>query len=76
MLNLVLLYFKNNGVGHGRNARLMEKPNDTGREEVWRARLMDKVDCVGSELRLIKILIGVFCLIELFKMLLYCAKSM
>jgi len=41
--------------------RLMEKPNDTGREEVWRARLMDKVDCVGSELRLIKILIGVFC---------------
>ena len=31
-------YFKNNGVGHGRNARLMEKPNDSGREEVWRAR--------------------------------------
>ncbi|RHN73566.1 hypothetical protein MtrunA17_Chr2g0299871 [Medicago truncatula] len=50
-------YFKNNGVGHGRNARLMEKPNDRGREEVWRARLMDKVDCVGSELKLIKILI-------------------
>jgi len=86
-------YFKNNGVGHGRNARLMEKPtdtgrdevwrarlmekpNDTGREEVWRARLMDKVDWVGSELRMIKMLIGVFCLIELFKMLLYCAKSM
>jgi len=39
-------YFKNNGVGHGRNARLMEKPNDSVREEVWRARLMDKVDCV------------------------------
>jgi len=37
---------------------------------------MDKVDCVGSELNLIKILIGVLCLIELFKMLLYCAKSM
>jgi len=68
-------YFKNNGVGHGRNARLMEKPNDSVREEVWRARLMDKVDCVGSELRLIKILIGVICSIELFKMLLYCAKS-
>jgi len=47
-------YFKNNGVGHGRNARLMEKPK--------------------SELRLIKILIGVICLIELYKMLLYCGK--
>jgi len=62
------------GAGHGRNARLMEKPNDSGREELWRARLMNKVDCVGSELRLIKILIGVMCLIELFKMLLYCVK--
>jgi len=69
-------YFKNNGAGHGRNARLMEKAKDWGREEVWMARLMDKVDCVGSEFRLIKILIGVFCLIELFKMLLYCVKSM
>jgi len=68
-------YFKNNGAGHGRNARLMEKSNDSVREEVWRARLRDKVDCVGSELRLIKILIGVICLIKLFKMLLYCAKS-
>jgi len=36
---------------------------------------MDKVDCVESELRMIKILIGVICLIELFKMLLYCSKS-
>ena len=54
----------------------MEKPKDSVREEVWRARLMDKVDCVGSQLRLIKILIGVICLIELFKMLLCCAKSM
>jgi len=35
---------------------------------------MDKVDCVESELKLIKILIGVICLTELFKMLLYCAK--
>jgi len=51
-------YFKNNGdAGHGRNARLTEKPNDSVREEVCRARLMDKVDCVGSEFRLIKILI-------------------
>jgi hypothetical protein len=69
-------YFKNNDAGHGRNTRLMEKPNDRGREEVWKARLIDKVDCVGSELRLIKILIGVLCMIELFKMILYCAKSM
>jgi hypothetical protein len=69
-------YFKNNGAGHGRNARLIEKPNDRGREEVWMARLMDKVDCVGSGLRLIKILIGVLCLIKLFRMILYCAKSM
>ena len=50
-------YFKNNGAGHGRNARLMEKPKDSDREEVWRARLMDKVDCVGSELKLIKMLL-------------------
>jgi len=62
------------GAGHGRNARLMEKPKDSGREELWRARLMNKVDCVGSEFRLIKILIGVMCLIELFKMLLYYVK--
>jgi len=27
-------YFKNNGAGHGRNARLMEKPKDSVREEV------------------------------------------
>jgi len=63
-------YFKNNGAGHGRNASMMEKPKDSVREEVWRARLMDKVDCVVSGLRLIKILIGVICLIEFFKMLL------
>ena len=70
-------YFKNNVIGaaHGRNARLMEMFEDSGREEVWRAKLMDKVDCVGSELRLIKYLIEVICLIELFKMLLYCVKS-
>jgi len=50
-------YFKNNGAGHGRNARLMEKSKDSDREEVWRARLMDKVDCVASELKLIKMLL-------------------
>jgi len=50
-------YFKNNGAGHGRNVRLMEKSKDSDREEVWRARLMDKVDCVASELKLIKMLL-------------------
>ena len=29
-----LRYFKNNGVGHGRNARLMEKSKDSVREKV------------------------------------------
>jgi len=56
-------YFKNNGIGasQGRNARLMEKihfmfnAKESGNEEVWRARLMDKVNCVGSELRLLSI---------------------
>lgn len=32
----------------------MVKSKDSGNEEVWRARLMDKVDCLESELRLIK----------------------
>jgi len=32
------------------------RPKKSGNEEVWRARLMDKVDSVGSELRLIKYL--------------------
>jgi len=50
------------------------KPKDSGSEEVWRARLMDKVDCVERELKLIKYLIGVICLIELFNMLRYCAR--
>jgi len=29
----------------------MVKPKESGNEEVWMAKLMDKVDCVGSELR-------------------------
>jgi hypothetical protein len=47
-------YFKNNeiGAGQGRKARLMGKVHsmvkakESGNEEVWRARLMEKVDCV------------------------------
>jgi len=52
----------------------MVKPKDSGSEEVRKATLMYKVDCIGSELRLIKYLIGVICLFELFNMLLYYAK--
>jgi hypothetical protein len=35
----------------------MVKAKESGNEEVYRARLMDKIDCVGSELRLIKYLV-------------------
>ncbi len=52
----------------------MVKPKDSGSEEVWRARLMDKVDCVESELGLIKYFIIIICLLGLFNMLLYCAR--
>jgi len=40
----------------------MVKPKKSGNEEVWRARLMDKVDRVGSEYRVIKYLIVIICL--------------
>jgi hypothetical protein len=78
-----LRYFKNNGIGagQGRKARPMEKvqsivkAKESGNEKVWRARLMDKVDCVGSELRLIEHLICIICLFEFFNMLLYCTRS-
>ena len=35
---------------------------------------MDKVGYVGSEVRLIKYLIVIICLLELFNMLLYCTR--
>jgi len=35
---------------------------------------MDKVDCAESELRLIKYLIVIICLFELFYMLLHCTR--
>jgi len=56
------------------NAQSMVKVKESGNEEVWMARLMDKVDCVGSELRLIKYFIGIICLFEFFNMLLYCTR--
>jgi len=52
----------------------MIKAKESDNDEVWRARLMDKVDCIGSELRLIKFLIVIICLFELFNMLLYCSR--
>ena len=53
----------------------MVKTKENGNEEVLRIRLMDKVECVGSKLRLIKYLIVIICLFEFFNMLLYFTKS-
>jgi len=53
----------------------MVKAKKSGNEEVWRARLMDKVDCEGSEVRLIKYLISIIWLFEIFNMLLYCTRN-
>nr|ABN09191.1 hypothetical protein MtrDRAFT_AC183371g9v1 [Medicago truncatula] len=47
-------YFQNNRIGaaHGRKTRVMEKvqsmlkAKESGNDEVWRATLMDKVDCI------------------------------
>jgi len=50
------------------------KAKESGNEEVWRERLMDKVECVGSELRLIKFVMIIICLFEVFNMVLYCSK--
>ena len=55
--------------------QLMVKAKESDNEEVWRARLMDKVDCVGSEFNLIKYLINIICLFEFFNMLLYYTRS-
>jgi len=53
----------------------MVKAKESGNEEIWRARLIDKVECVGSELSLIKFLIVIICLFEFFNMILYCSRS-
>jgi hypothetical protein len=49
----------------------MVKAKESGNEEVIRERLMDKVDCLGSELSLIKYFIGIICFFEFFNILLY-----
>jgi len=73
-------YFKNNGIGagHGRKTKLMEKVKakamESGNEDVWRARLMDKVECVGIELRLIKFVMVIICLFNVFNMVLYWSR--
>lgn len=73
-------YFKNNGIcaAHGRKTRMMEKvqsmlkAKESGNDEVWRAKLMDK--CIGSELRVIKFMIVIICLFEFCNMLMYIFK--
>jgi hypothetical protein len=75
-------YFKNNGIcaAHGRKTRMMKKvqsmlkAKENGNDEVWRARLMDKVDCIGSEFRVIKFMIVIICLFEFCNMLMYISK--
>jgi len=52
----------------------MVKAKESGNDEVWRARLMEKVDCIVIELKLIKFLIVIICLFEFFNMLLYCSR--
>jgi len=53
---------------------LLECLNVGGNEEVWRGRLMDKVECVGSELKLTKCVMVIICLFEVFNMVLYCSR--
>ena len=48
----------------------MFKSKESEKEVVWRVRLMDKVDTLGIELRLIKFLIVMVCLFEFVNMLL------
>ena len=50
------------------------KAKESGNEEVCKGRLMDKVECVGSELRLIKFVMVKTCVFEVFNMVLYCSR--
>jgi len=52
----------------------MFKSKESENEVVWRVRLMDKVDTLRIELRLIKFLIVVVCLFEFVNMLLNCTR--
>jgi len=46
----------------------MFKSKESENEVVWRVRLMDKIDTLGIELRLIKFLIVMVCLFEFLKL--------
>jgi len=52
----------------------MFKSKESENEVVWRVRLMDKVDALGIELRLIKFLIIMVCLFEFVNMLPNCTR--
>ena len=52
----------------------MFKSKESENEVVWRVRLMDKVDTLGIELRLIKFLIVMVCLFEFVNMLQNCTR--
>jgi len=51
------------------------KTKESGNEEDRRARLIDKYECAGSELRLIKFFLVIICLFKFFNMLLYILRS-
>ena len=52
----------------------MVNAKESGNEEVWRAKLMDTIDYVGSGLRLIENLIDIIFLFEFLIMLLHCTR--
>ncbi len=57
-----------------RKSIFMFKSKESEKKVVWRVRLMDKVDTLGIELRLIKFLIVMVCLFEFVNMLLNCTR--
>jgi len=57
-----------------RKSIFMFKSKESENEVVWRVRLMDKVDTLGIELRLIKFLIVMVCLFDFVNMLLNCTR--
>jgi len=52
----------------------MFKSKESENEVVWKVRLMDKVDTLGIEFRLIKFLIVMVCLFKFVNMLLNCTR--
>jgi len=57
-----------------RKSIFMFNSKESENEVVWRVRLMDKVENLGIELRLIKFLIVMVCLFEFVNMLLNCTR--